>query len=120
MLKEAQKLQKEMEDIQKKLETEEISVSNQAGTIKVAITGSNKFLSLDLKDEIKNLSTQELSAEILKTFQEAIEAARKKHEEAMKLITASLSLPGLDDIKPPTRRTSPTQDYGSQGPRLEV
>lgn len=114
MLKEAQKLQKEMEDIQKKLETEEISVSNPAGTIKVAITGSNKFLSLNLKEEVKNLPLQELQSEILKTFQAAIEAARKTHEEAMKQITASLSLPNLDDIKPPTRRTP------SQEPRLEV
>lgn len=106
MLKEAQKLQKEMEDVQKKLETEEVSVSNPSQSIKITITGSNKFISLTLKEEAKNLPLQELQSELLKTCQDAIEAARKKHEEAMKQITASLSLPNLDDIKPPTRRTS--------------
>jgi len=106
MLKEAQKLQKEMEDVQKKLETEEITVSNPSRSIKITITGSNKFLSVELKEEVKALPLNELQSELLQTCQNAIEAARKKHEEAMKQITASLSLPSLDDIKPPTRRTS--------------
>lgn len=105
MLKEAQKLQKDMEDIQKKLETEEISVSNSSGTITVAVTGSNKFVALTLKEEVKNLSIGELQSEILKTFQHASEMARQKHEEAMKQITASLSLPSLDEIKSIGRRT---------------
>lgn len=125
MLKEAQKLQKDMEDIQKKLETEEIPVSNDSGTITVTVTGAGKFISLAFKEEVKTKSVEELKSEILKAFQQASEMARKKHEEAMKQITASLSLPNFDDIKPTTRRTSPSSDSsnlssGQEPPRLSV
>lgn len=125
MLKEAQKLQKDMEDIQRKLETEELLASNDSGNIVVTVTGAGKFISLTFKDEAKNKSAEELKQEILKAFQQASEVARKKHEEAMKQITASLALPNFDEIKPPSRRTSPSSEstnYPSdqEPPRLSV
>lgn len=99
MLKEAQKLQKDMEDIQQKLENEEFPVSNDDGTVTVTLTGSSKLKSLVIKESLKNGPLEGLQREVLKTFQKGIETARKKHEEAMKKITASLSLPSLDEIK---------------------
>lgn len=110
MLKEAQKLQKDMEEITKQLETEELSVANDAGSVRIKVTGSGKFTSLNIGDDLLKGDARVAEKEILATFQKAVEAARKKHEEAMKRITESLSLPDFGDmqsqLKGPTRRTS--------------
>lgn len=110
MLKEAQKLQKDMENITKQLETEEVLVSNDASTIRVSVTGSGKFQKLEINDEFLKGDPRAVEKEILATFQKAVELARKKHEEAIKQITENLSLPSFDEmqaqVKGPTRRTS--------------
>lgn len=110
MLKEAQKLQKDMENITKELETEEILVANDASTVRVWVTGSGKFQKLEIDDAFLKGDPRGVEKEILSTFQKAVEVARKKHEEAMKRITENLSLPSFDEmqsqIKGPTRRTS--------------
>ncbi len=110
MLKEAQKLQKDMEDITKRLETEEILVASDTGSIRVWVTGSGKFQKLEINDEFLKGDARGVEKEILSTFQKAVEVSRKKHEEAMKQITENLSLPNFDEmqsqVKGPTRRTS--------------
>lgn len=110
MLKEAQKLQKDMENITKQLETEEVLVANDSNSVRISVTGSGKFQKLEIKDEFLKGEPRAVEKEILSTFQKAVEAARKKHEEAMKQITENLSLPNFDEmqaqVKGPTRRTS--------------
>lgn len=90
MLEEAQKVQKNIEQIQKKLETEEISISNDAKTVTAVLT---------IAESLKNGSTQELQKEVIATFQKAIDVVRKKNQEAMEEISASLALPTLEEIK---------------------
>lgn len=114
MLKEAQKLQKDMENITKQLETEEVMVSNGAKTIRIWVTGSGKFQKLEIDDGFLKGDPRGVEKEILSTFQQAVESARKKHEEAMRQITENLSLPRFDEmqaqVKGPTRRTPSESD----------
>lgn len=110
MLKEAQKLQKDMENITRQLETEEILVTNDSSNIRIWVTGSGKFQKLEINDEFLKGDPRGVEKEILSTFQKAVEVSRQKHEEAMKQITENLSLPNFDEmqaqVKGPTRRTS--------------
>jgi len=99
MLEEAQKVQKNIEEIQKKLETEEITISDDAGTIKIKLTGGNKFTELTIAEKLKNGSVEELQKALLATIQKAIDVSRQKNQEAMKEITESLALPSLEEIK---------------------
>lgn len=99
MLEEVKKVQKNIEDIQKKLETEEISITSDEGSVTIKITGDSKFTALTIAENLKNASTVELQKVVLATFQKALDTARKKNQEAMKEITASLALPTLKEIK---------------------
>lgn len=99
ILQEAQKIQQNIEQIQKKLETEEISVSSEKGDVTVKITGNNKFTSLVITESLKNGSTEELQKTVLATLQKALDTVRDKNQAAIKEITASLALPSLDEIK---------------------
>lgn len=99
ILEETQKVQKNMEELQKKLESEEISVTSDKGNVMVKITGNNKLTALTIDESLKNGSTEELQKTILTTIQKGIDASREKNQEAMKEITAMLSLPTLDEIE---------------------
>lgn len=99
ILKEAQKLQQDMEHIQKQIETEEISATSDTGDVTVKITGSQKITGLTIAESLKSASIEKLQNTILATFQKAIDAALKKNQEAMKKITANLALPSLEEIK---------------------
>lgn len=97
MLKQAQKLQKDMEEAQHALETEEIKVSSGGGAVNIKITGSSKFTSIKLSDELIKSDKETLESTLLAAVQEAVQASRKKHEEQMRKITSSLNFPGLGD-----------------------
>lgn len=99
MLEEAKKLQKDIERIQKQVETEEFTITSDANDVTIKVTGDNKFTSLVIAESLKKTSGDALEKTVLATIQKAIDAVRKKNEEAMKKITASLALPTLDEIK---------------------
>lgn len=120
MLKEAQKLQKDMEDITNRLEKEEIPVSNDEGSIKISITGSGKFKALKFSDDFLKKDPRMVEKETLAVLQKSVEIAREKHEEAMKLITASLSLPSFEDIQSQAQVKGPTRRTGGNEVRYDV
>lgn len=95
LLKQAQKLQEDMEDTQKWLESEEIEVSDSTGAFRVTITASTQVKAVDVGEDLVLRGKEAIEAAGLIAFQEAIDAARKKHEEAMKKITEGLNLQGL-------------------------
>jgi len=98
MIKEAQKLQYDMVEIQQKLANEEITVSNDSGDVKVKITG-NKFTALTISDSLKQESAEKLQEAVLSTFQKALDASIKKNREALEKITSNLSLPIQEEMK---------------------
>ena len=99
ILQEAQKLQHDMEQIQNKLESEEISATSDSGDVTVKITGNNKFTALTISETLKNAPIEKIQTTILSTFQKALDASHNKNQEAIKKITAGLALPTLDQIK---------------------
>jgi hypothetical protein len=114
MLKQAQKLQEDMENAQKELENASVEVSSAGGAVKVNISGSSQFKSFEISEDIYNEGREAIQDAVLVAAQEAIKAARKKHEEVMKNITAGLKLPNMDELDKlgsgPKRRTDSTGD----------
>lgn len=98
IVKEAQKFQHDMEEIQKQLANEEIAVSSDSGDVKVEIKG-NQFTSLKIAESLQKESPEKLQEVVLSTFQKALDASIKKNQEALKKITANLSLPIQEEIK---------------------
>jgi len=95
LLKQAQKLQEDMEETQKWLESEEIEVSDSTGAFRVTITASTQIKAVYVGEDLVLQGKEAIEAAGLEAFQKSIDAARKKHEEAMKKITEGLNFQGL-------------------------
>lgn len=122
ILKQAQKLQEDMEKAQKKLEQSETEVRYGGGAITLKITGSSKISSITLSEEFLKENKQTIETSLLEAFNEAIEKSREGHEEIMKEITSALEmpLPGLDELggkgaAPKRRATESTKNNPSSG-----
>lgn len=98
ILKQAQKMQKDMEEAQKKLESNEISVSGGGGAVVIKVTGSTKFTDLKLSDELLGEDKATVEQTILSAIQEAVAAAKKEHEQVMLKITEGLKLPDMSGM----------------------
>ena len=94
MLKQAQKLQEDMENAQKTLEATEIEASDASGAVKVKISGLTEFKSISIKG-----ADQATEKAVLEALNKAVADSKKKHEEAMRKITSGLELPGMDELE---------------------
>ena len=115
MLKQAQKLQEDMEAVQKKLESEEVKVSVGGGAVEISITGSTKFKSFKISDELHKGNKEDLEKTVLSALEEAITKSREKHEESMKDITKSLELPDLGEIENLMKDSGPKRRTDASG-----
>ena len=74
LMKQAQRMQRQMEESQKELETKEFSATAGGGAVSVTVNGSKELVSLKLQEEI-------VDPEDIETLEDAIVAALN---EAMK------------------------------------
>lgn len=95
LLKQAQKMQRQMEEMQKSLETRELDVSSGGGAVQVKINGAGKFLSLKLDPEFLKEDPKLLEETILNAVQEAAAKAKALNESEMQRISASMQIPGM-------------------------
>lgn len=95
LLKQAQKMQRSIEELQAQLETREIDIAAGGGAIKVKITAAGKFLALWLDPEFLKEDAKVVSDAILAAVQDAAQQAKDCHDSEMKKVTAALQVPGL-------------------------
>ncbi|MGM9665173.1 MAG: YbaB/EbfC family nucleoid-associated protein [Eubacteriales bacterium] len=97
MLRQAQKMQEEMQAKQAELEEREYDVSAGGGAVKVKINGKREILSIDISPEIVDPDDIEtLSDIIVAAVNEAIKKVNSTSDEEMQKITGPLgSMPGL-------------------------
>ena len=84
LMKQAQRMQRQMEESQKELETKEFTVSAGGGAVEVTVSGKKELISLKLAEEI-------VDPEDIETLQDAVvaavnEALRKADEESAALM----------------------------------
>ena len=97
MLKQAQKMQEDMQAKQAELEEREYEVSAGGGVVKVKINGKREILSMDIAEEIVDPDDIEtLSDIIVAAVNEAIKKVNTTTDEEMAKITGPLGgMPGM-------------------------
>jgi len=95
LLKQAQKMQKKMEEAQESLAQEVFEVSGGGGAVTVKINGQGEFQNLILDPEFLKEDPDFVSEAILQAIRDASEEAKKRSESAMGDLTGGLQMPGL-------------------------
>jgi DNA-binding YbaB/EbfC family protein len=95
LLKTAQKMQRSIETLQAQLEAREIEVAAGGGAVKVKVTVSGKFLSLELDPEFLKEDAKVVSAAILAAVQDAAKQAKELNDSEMQKVTSAFQMPGL-------------------------
>ena len=96
MIRQAQKMQEEMEKTQAELDEKEYETQAGGGAVKVKINGKKEIVSLEISPDIVDPEDIEtLSDVILAAVNEDIKTVEKTNSEAMNKITGNLNVPGI-------------------------
>lgn len=104
MMKQAQQMQKKLQDAQAELSNAEISAEAGNGAVKVTCDGQGKFKSIKLTAQAINpenpesveADTVEMLEDLISTaMSQASKEASSKMETKMKSITGGINIPGL-------------------------
>ena len=96
MMKQAQKMQENMEKTREELDAKEYEFSAGGGAVTAKVSGKKNLLALDIKPEVIDPEDAEmLSDMILAAVNGALDAASKDAEEQMKKLTGGMSMPGM-------------------------
>jgi len=97
LLKQAQKMQKQMQAIQDQLADQILEVSSGGGAVEIQITGQGEFKAIKLDPEFLKEDPEFVEETILGAIQEAAAKAKETGEEAMGAVTGGMGggLPGF-------------------------
>ena len=95
-MKQAQKMQKQMEGIQSKLADQVIEVSSGGGAINIKINGQGEFQAFKIDPEFLKEDAEFIEETLLGAVQEAAAKAKETSEEAMGSVTGGMGgFPGF-------------------------
>ena len=95
MLKQAAKMQRQIDGLQTELEKHEIEVTSGGGAIVIKINGQGKFLSVKLDPEFLKEDANFVQETVLAAVQEAATKAKEYNEAEMQKITSAFQMPGM-------------------------
>ena len=96
LLKQAQKMQRQMEAVQTELAGTILEVSSGGGAINVKINGQGEFQGFKIDPEFLKEDADFIEETLLSAVQEAAAKAKETSEEAMGSVTGGMGgLPGL-------------------------
>ena len=96
MIRQAQKMQEDMEALQAELDEREYDISAGGGAVNVKINGKREVLSIDIDPEIVDPDDIETLSDILvAAVNEAIKKVDSTNDAEMGKITGGLNMPGL-------------------------
>lgn len=96
LMKQAQKLQKEMEQAQKDLETKEFEVSVGGGAVIVKANGKKELISIKIKPEVVDADDVEMLEDlVLSAVNEVLKKADEESANSMGKLTGGMNIPGL-------------------------
>lgn len=95
ILKQAQKMQKQIEQVQAQLADHDITVSNGGGAVQIVVNGAGAFQSLKLDPEFLKEDPELISETILEAVREASARAKAYSDEQLGSVTSGFGLPGL-------------------------
>lgn len=95
LLKQAQKMQRQIETLQAGMEAHEIDVTSGGGAVKIKINGAGKFLALELDPEFLKEDGKLVSETLLVAVQDAAKQAKDFNDARMQSVTSAFSMPGM-------------------------
>jgi len=96
MIRQAQKMQEDMEALQADLDAREYDISAGGGVVGIKINGKKEILSIDIDPEIVDPDDIETLSDILvAAVNEAIKRVEDTNSAEMSKITGSVGLPGM-------------------------
>lgn len=96
MIRQAQKMQEDMEALQADLDAREYDVKAGGGMVAIKINGKKEILSIDIQPEIVDPDDIETLSDILVAgVNEAIKRVESVNSEEMGKVTGSMNMPGL-------------------------
>ena len=96
MIKQAQKMQDQITELQEDIEARDFSATAGGGAVEVVLTGNKTIKSLTLKPEVVDPEDIEMLQDlIISAVNEAVNNIESTTEAEMSQITGGVSLPGL-------------------------
>lgn len=95
MLKQAAKMQRQIEGLQAELEKHEIEVTSGGGAVAIRINGQGKFLSMKLDPEFLKEDAKLVEEAVLAAVQDAAAKAKAHNEAETQKITSAFQMPGM-------------------------
>ncbi len=96
MMKQVQKMQAKMEEMQAELETKEVEGTSGGGMVKVVVNGKSDVISLTIDPEVVDPEDVEMLQDlIVAAINQAREKAQELQAEQMSAVTGGLSIPGM-------------------------
>ena len=90
LLKQAQKMQKQMEAVQAELADKVLDVSSGGGAVTIKVTGQGEFKEIKIDPEFLKEDAEMVEESLLGAVQEAAAKAKEVSEEAMASVTGGL------------------------------
>ena len=95
LLKQAQRMQRQMEESQKELETKEFTAKAGGGAVEVTVTGKREVTKVKLSEEVVDPEDIEMLEDlVMAAANEALRMAEEANSEAMSKMTGGLGLGG--------------------------
>lgn len=96
MIRQAQKMQEQMTELQSELDSREYEVKAGGGAVTILIDGKKQIKQLIIEPEIVDPDDIETLTDILTAgFNEAIKRVEETNQKEMESITGNVSIPGL-------------------------
>ena len=95
LMKQAQMLQKKMEEAQKEAEIEEFEASVGGGAVSVRVNGKKEVLAIKIKPEVVDEDDVEMLEDlVLSAVNEALRKAEEETSSKMSKLTGGMNMPG--------------------------
>jgi len=96
MMKQVQKMQAKMEEVQKELENKRVEGTSGGGMVKVTANGKQEILEIKIDPEVVNKEDVEMLEDlILAAVNQAREKSVEVQNEEMAKLTGGLKIPGM-------------------------
>ena len=97
MMKQVQKMQAKMEEIQAQLEEATVEGSSGGGMVKVVANGKNDIVSITIDPEVVDKDDVEMLQDlIVAAINQAREKSQELQAEHMSKLTGGMSIPGMN------------------------
>lgn len=96
LMKQAKKMQEDMQRVQAELADERVEATSGGGVVKAVVSGSGKLIEVKIDPQVVDPDDVEMLEDLVTTaIREASEKAKELAAERMQEVTGGLGLPGM-------------------------